>query len=92
MGLARNPGVTGLWITRSFTLFSDDHGRSLIRLGQPEEVEWWARGRQATLKEVEASIESGYPILRKVAAQQGDDALQELAAQRRAAAGYLPAA
>lgn len=59
-GIARNPGVTAVWITRSYRTF---HGGELIEVGAPEKVEWWAEGRQATYPEVTKSIEDGAPLL-----------------------------
>jgi len=85
----RNPGVTALWVTRSYERFKvDGDGGStpgmLIRVGDPERVEWWAEGRPATRAEVEASIESGLPILRDHADKQGRLAREELETR------YLP--
>ena len=49
----------------------------LFSLGDPEKVEYFAEGRPATRAEILASMESGLPILRDIAAQEGNDALQE---------------
>lgn len=83
MTIARNPGVTALWVTRSFNRFRVDgegggHAGVLIRVGEPERVEWWTRGRLATRAEVMASIESGLPQLRDVADKQGPASRREL--------------
>jgi hypothetical protein len=61
--IARNPGVTALITTRSYTLVKVPNGL-IFTIGTPERVEWFAEGRTATRAEVDASIESGLPILR----------------------------
>jgi len=72
--ITRNPGVTALWVTRTYKTFDSAEaglGRGeLIRVGDPERVEWWAQGRAATREEVKASIDSGLPILRATADRQ----------------------
>ena len=78
----RNPGVTALWVTRGYTTFRAEHhgaGRGeLIRVGDPERVEWYREGRPATRDEVMASIESGLPILRATADRQSLEARRDL--------------
>jgi hypothetical protein len=70
--LLRNPGVSLLWVTRSFDTVSDGKGGTLIEIGPPVRVEWWAEGRAATRAEVLAAIESGLPALRAAADIDGD--------------------
>lgn len=62
--IMRNPGVTMLWVTRSYKVVPDGGGSFLFRFGDPERVEWYAEGRAATRAEVDASIEAGMPELR----------------------------
>lgn len=69
--ITRNPGVSLIWITKSFKVFGDDAGRPLIRFGDPVEISWWREGRSATRAEVQASIDSGLPALRKLAEEGG---------------------
>jgi hypothetical protein len=90
--IERNPGVTALVEARSYRRFSDGKGGWLIRLIEPTRVDWWAYGRQATVEEVRASIESGYPLLLEPAQDEGADAVNELARLTSAAAKWLPAA
>jgi hypothetical protein len=83
LSIDRNPGVTALWVTRSYTTFrAEDHGAAgqgeLITVGEPERVEWWAQGRPATRDEVKESIESGLPILRAKADEQSPAARRDL--------------
>lgn len=85
----RNPGVTCLWSTRSFRPFRAGDG-VLFGLGEPEEVVWFARGREATRAEVEASIASGMPLLRDPAEAEGAAAVRELERLYAAAVRFLP--
>jgi hypothetical protein len=65
-GIKRNPGVSMLWNTRSYETFKVDNG-TLITMGEPESVEWWCEGRQATREEIQESIDSGIHNLEAVA-------------------------
>jgi hypothetical protein len=75
--LKRNPGVTLLWVTRSYQPFKAGRG-VLFTIGDPQRVEFYAEGRKATPDEIMASIESGLPILREIAEQDGPGAVAEL--------------
>jgi hypothetical protein len=74
--IERNPGCCAVWTTTSYQLFSvgDERGGSLIRVGEPEKVEWFAEGRVATRDEVMESINSGIPILRKMCDEEATNA------------------
>jgi hypothetical protein len=89
--IERNPGVICLWTTRSYGLIKQPNG-TLLRVGDPERVRWYAEGRAATRAEVEASIDSGLPALAEIAESQGPGAVAALAGLHRAALVYLPAA
>jgi hypothetical protein len=67
ISIRRNPGACGVWIVEGYKLFKDGRGGTLIDLGEPLAVHWFAEGRAATRAEVAASIRSGYPILEKAA-------------------------
>lgn len=67
LAIARNPGVVMIWITRSFEVFNDGHGKPLIHMGEPDSVLWFACGREATRAEVQESIDTGLPILEAAA-------------------------
>lgn len=73
----RNPGATCLYETREAKPFRAGDGY-LFKLGEPERVDWYARGRAATREEVEESIRTGYPILLKEALKDGPKAVAEL--------------
>jgi hypothetical protein len=78
--IERNPGVAAVWVTQRYSTFKAVHGEhgTLIALGEPEHVAFYAHGREATPDEVRESIESGLPILREVARAQGPEAEREL--------------
>ena len=89
--LERNPGCICLYETKEAKGFSDGIGSWLIRLGKPTKVDWWAEGRTATRSEIQASIDSGYPLLLAEAKKDGLQALGELARLTGAAMKLLPA-
>jgi hypothetical protein len=76
--IMRNPGVTLLWITKSYRPYRAHDGSTLIEIGEPVDVAWWAHGRAATRDEVMASIDSGLPILRAMAEKEGKAAIADL--------------
>jgi hypothetical protein len=92
VGLKRNPGCVCLYETKAAKAFNDGRGGWLIRLGDPDRIDWWAEGRTATREEVLASIDSGYPLLMEPAKAEGRAALAELMRLRDQAMQYLPAA
>lgn len=73
----RNPGVSAIWVTKSFAI-ERDNGQPLWRIGPAHKVSFWAKGRPATRAELEHSVVTGIPLLRKVAAQQGAQAMKAL--------------
>lgn len=87
--IERNPGVTLVWVTRSYEIERHDDGM-LFRIGRPTGVAWWAEGRPATRAEVLASIDSGLPLLREMAWQDGPDAVAALERQHAAALELVP--
>lgn len=92
--LDRNPGATGIWITRTFRPFIPFAGSRgvLFKVGDPTEVLWYAKGREATHAEVEESISGGYPHLLKLAQTDGQDAIDQLDTMMATARMLLPAA
>lgn len=97
--LERNPGVCCVWTVRSTVQvlgyrMNRVPGGVLFRLGDPDAVEWYAKGRQATREEVTAAMESGFPALRDMAeAQDGSpsgEACQMLGRMLLAALRHLP--
>lgn len=92
IAIMRNPGVTAIWKPRRGTWepFNDGRGGTLLYMGEPEEVEWWAHGRRATREEVETSIETGFPALMDMAEQEGERAVRELQKMLARALVWLP--
>ena len=105
IALDRNPGAMTVWITREYFLrrvppevFRDSAGEEravgggyLFRIGAPLEVLWFSQGRAATRAEVMASIDSGLPLLRRVAeAEEGG--IEHLEEQYKRALPLLPVA
>jgi hypothetical protein len=89
--IPRNPGATALYQTSKVEAFAAGEG-VLFGLGEPERIDWWARGRQATRAEIMESINSGFPILQEEAEREGEEAVDALRKMRRAAMKLLPAA
>jgi hypothetical protein len=91
--IRRNPGVALVWVTgyKSWGTFKDGNGGTLVNVGEPKRVLWFARGREATRAEVLESISSGLPILRDMAEQEGADALGELDRMHQRALELVPA-
>lgn len=90
--IARNPGVALLWTTKRFQIVNDGRGGVLFDVGEPHQVRWYAEGRQATRKEVLASIESGLPLLTAAAKRDGLMAMAELGRRMIGIEPLLPVA
>jgi hypothetical protein len=90
--IRRNPGVALVWVTgcRSWSKISDGNGGTLFDIGEAKEALWFARGREATRAEVLESIDSGLPILARMAEQDGPDAVATLGRMHAAALGLVP--
>lgn len=87
--LERNPGVALLWVTKSFKPFNAKPRGILFEVGDPVEVACFAQGRAATADEIRESVESGLPILRDIAKQDGNYAVVALERQITAARQLL---
>jgi hypothetical protein len=77
IAIKRNPGIAMLWVTRGYKPFKANGG-VLFEVDPPQRVEFYAEGRKATHDEIMASIDSGMPILREMAEQDGPEAVAEL--------------
>ena len=93
--LTRNPGVTLLWHTRSYSIVEAPPSY-LFRIGEAFEVDWYAEGRPATRAEVEESIRTGLPSLQACVDQEPierrEDAQRALEAAKALLMPLLPAA
>lgn len=93
--LTHNPTACALYTTRSYTTQRVHDGVNegvLLRLGEPEEITFWHRGRVASRAEVLAAMDIGLPKLRAAAEAEGHDAQNRLEAMLTRAQRYLPAA
>jgi hypothetical protein len=88
--IKRNPGVTLLWTTESYTVRQYSDGILFTLHGEPVSVEWYAQGRPATREEVLESIDSGLPILQEHCADSFE--LEALASAYQRTLPLLPAA
>jgi hypothetical protein len=75
--ILRNPGVCAVWMTKRYDVMRVDNG-ILLQIGEPEMIEFYAKGRIATRAEVDHSIRTGLPILEAEAKEEGLDAEREL--------------
>jgi hypothetical protein len=66
------------YTTKSFHMMKAPENRWLIRMGDPEEVVFCSEGRRATRTEVEESVRKGLPFLRKLAEEDGPEAVAAL--------------
>ncbi len=82
--IMRNPGVTLIWDTKSYSITTMKVG-ILFNIGDPCLLRCYTRGRLATADEVRESIESGLPILMKAAETEGSRAVAALLAAKRTA-------
>lgn len=98
VAIPRNPGVALLWCTHrrgGYSLYRTGDGRGsgyLFALETPDRVEWYCEGRPATRGEVETSIDSGLPLLREIARQDGPHAVQALDQYHARAIALYPVA
>ncbi|HEY1292805.1 MAG TPA: hypothetical protein VGJ60_07000 [Chloroflexota bacterium] len=88
--IARQPGVTLLWVTREGYRLFPATGGVLLKIGSPSECIWQCEGRPATRDEVLASIDSGYPLLLAEAEAEGPAAIAALQRMRAAIDPLLP--
>ena len=90
--IKRNPGVTCLWYCHGYELFSDGRGGALFRLPNPSKVEWWTEGRNATRDEIMESINSGLPILERMAESESESSVRQLQTCVADAMKFIPKA
>jgi hypothetical protein len=89
IGIPRNPGAVVIWTTLSYRPFKTIGG-VLFSLGDPVSVEFWAQGRRATRDEIMESIDSGMPLLRGSAIEDGEEAVAHLEKMYRQAIKLVP--
>lgn len=90
--LQRNPGVTLVWVTKSYSVVKADGGiGGLFRMGEPTHVAFYAEGRAATRDEIEESVNTGLPLLMEPAVSEGPRAVRELERMTTSFRRLLPA-
>jgi hypothetical protein len=90
VAIARNPGVAMLWSSENYAPWKPNGGGVLFDIGDPVKVAWVCEGRAATRKEVMESVETGLPILLKVALQDGAMGVFELGRATERFLRHLP--
>lgn len=90
IGLSHNPGVSLLWITKTFRPI---RARGILfELGDPVELSFWKERRIATRAEIDHSIfEIGLPKVRAVAEAEGPEAVREFEKSVERGMKLLPA-
>jgi hypothetical protein len=89
--IPRNPGVALVWLSRTAFAFPTPGGGILFNVGEPVQVRFYREGREATRKDILESINSGLPILQKMAEEDCPEAVAELERQVEVAMELLPA-
>lgn len=89
--IKRNPGVSLIWITSYYKLERYPDGVLFRLYRDPAELSYWAEGRTATRNEIMESINTGLPILQKVAKDESPEAERELEAMVEKAMHFIPA-
>ena len=75
--IERNPGVTCMWITKSYKPFKAGNG-TLFDIGEPLEISFFSQGKPATREEINHSVKTGLPILTNEAMKDGKAGLKAL--------------
>lgn len=87
--IARNPGITVMWITKDYRPFNIGGGDWLIKIGEPREVLVFREGRPANHDEVFESVKTGLPLLLAEVDLGNRDAVAELKRGVKQAAIHL---
>ena len=92
IGIKRNPGVALIWVTETYKPFVPMQGGGvLFQIGEATTALWFAEGRPATRAEVLESINTGLPILEKMATDQSPAAVAALNLMTARAMKMVPA-
>lgn len=74
----RNPGVSCIWVAKSYKPFDAGGGGVLFDLGPAVRLEFYALGRPAKRSEVEESVRTGLPALEAAAQRDGPEGVKEM--------------
>jgi hypothetical protein len=91
IALMRNPGVTAIWVTKAYAIINDGMGGIVLKMGDPDQIQWWCEGREATRSEIQHSIDTGIPTLMELAEADGPKAVAQLQAAVATFTILLPA-
>jgi hypothetical protein len=92
--IKRNPGVALVWVTKRYELVKTEPGprrvdNTLFQMGDPTDLLCFAEGRAATVEEIRASVDSGYPLLEAEARRGGGAAAVQALEQQAVTARRL---
>lgn len=87
--IERNPGVSLVWVTRSYMTVRAFNGE-LFSIGDPVQVLWYREGRTATRAEILEALESGLPLLFEAAGSDAE-ALHQINKSYHKALAMVPA-
>jgi hypothetical protein len=87
--LTHNPGACALYATRKYSLIPAGTD-TLVRLGEPVWIEWYAEGQPATREAVVRAMQRGLPMLHQMAMAEGAFAEQRLSDMINRRAHLLP--
>jgi len=89
VAIRRNPGVALVWTTKRYKLVPQQGASPLFRIGEPTDVQAFARGLRATPAELRESIVTGLPALVDMAEAEGAGAIKALEREVRAVCELL---
>jgi hypothetical protein len=78
IGIMDNPGLTVVWTTLSYKAFKPHGGGVLFEIGDPEHVEYYTEGREATREEVFTVLKERIPKLYEQAEKDGPEGVELL--------------
>jgi hypothetical protein len=73
-----NPGAMALWVADTYALETDPMFGTLVIMGDPSSVMWYARGERATRAQVLDAYELMLPTIRAKAASRGPQAMHQV--------------
>ena len=81
--------VTLVWVTRGYSLERID-GKTVFRIGEPEQTFWYAGGQRAARQEVMGSMQAALPTMYALAHEEGQAAVMELDLKVARATRHFP--
>ncbi|OTP79450.1 hypothetical protein [Caballeronia sordidicola] len=81
--------VTLVWVTRGYSL-ERINGKTVFRIGEPEQTFWYAGGLRATRQEVMDSMQAALPAMYALAHEEGEATVMELDLKVARATRHFP--